>query len=242
MLKNPMTVVGKIQRCWLFTYHTPIEDALALLPRELTTVTYKDKAFWNIVVSELSEMRPAGFPRFVGVHYWHAAYRIYVKATPKNSDEKIEGLYFLRSDCDSRFMKISGNWLTDFNFHHSGISAIKNESGHLIQIDSPDAPAKVVIDESAPAKLPETSPFSSLQEAKEFLKYKPQGISVEAPGLLNVVRITRDEEAWRSRLVRVSEADFRFFEGKRVTPEICYEVEPIEYRWNRRSLINVELR
>jgi hypothetical protein len=242
LAKNPMTVVGRIERCWLFTYHTPIEDALALLPRELSPVEYQGRAFWNIVISELACMRPAGFPAFVGVHYWHAAYRLYVKAKPKTSNEVIEGLYFLRSDCDSSLMKVSGNWLTDFNFHKSPILHTEKDQQRTFTISAKDAPATFVLDYNKPPKLSSSSPFGSIQEAKEFLKYKPQGISVESPGLLNVVRITRDENAWKSRLICVKEANVGFFEGKRVTPEICYEVEPIEYRWNRRALIEVELR
>jgi hypothetical protein len=237
-----MTVVGTITKCWLFVYQTSIAEALALLPPEVEPVTYKDKAFWNIVISELQSMRPLGFPRFVGVRYWHAAYRLYVKAKPKQGDAQIEGLYFLRSDCNSTFMRVSGNLLTKFNFHTSPITDTLAGNQRTLEILSSDLPAKAVLDYDKPAMLSASSPFASLQEAKAFLKYKPQGISVERPGLLNVVRITRDEEAWRSKLVHVAEANFSFFAGKEVTPELCYEVEPIEYRWNRRALIEVETR
>ena len=48
-----------------------------------------------------------------------------------------------------------------------------------------------------------------------------------------MVHITRDESAWRSRLVRVEAADWAFFRGQDVEPEICYEVEPILYQWDR---------
>ena len=240
MAKNPMTVVGTISKCWLFVYQTSIEEARALLPPEVAPVTHNGRAFWNIVISELQGMRPLGFPKFVGVRYWHAAYRLYVKATPKQGGEPIEGLFFLRSDCNSSFMRVSGNLLTDFNFHTSPITNTLEGSKRTLQILSSDLPARAVIDYDKPAVLSPDSPFASLQEAKAFLKYKPQGISVERPGLLNVVRITRVEDEWRSRLVHVSEASFAFFNGKHVTPELCYEVEPIEYRWNRRVLIETE--
>src|SRR5437588_813219 len=59
------------------------------------------------------------------------------------------------------------------------------------------------------------------------------GISVDKAGRVNVVHITRDESAWRSRLIRVAAADWAFFRGQDVEPEICYEVEPILYQWER---------
>lgn len=75
-------------------------------------------------------------------------------------------------------------------------------------------------------------PFSELDAAQAFLKYKPAGISVNRYGV-DVLRITRDESAWRSKLVHVEHADFAFLKPFDATLEVCYEVEPVHYRWNR---------
>ncbi len=49
----------------------------------------------------------------------------------------------------------------------------------------------------------------------------------------------------RGRLVRcwlftfrtnAEEAEWQFFADKNVAPEICYEVEPIEYQWSRAEI------
>ena len=48
-----------------------------------------------------------------------------------------------------------------------------------------------------------------------------------------MVAIQRDEAAWKSRLVDVVSAEWQFFEGKTVRPEICCEVAPIACQWNR---------
>ena len=109
------------------------------------------------------------------------------------------------------------------------------EQGSLlgITIRSPDAPGRASLDRSKLVELPAHSVFSSLEEAAAFLKYKPFGISLDPAGTANIVAIKRDEAAWKSRLVHVGSAEWRFFEGKTVRPEICYEVEPIDYQWNR---------
>jgi hypothetical protein len=65
-------------------------------------------------------LRPRHLPSFVGITYWHIAYRLYVRLLLQ-SGIAIEGLYFLRSDCDSRFIAITGNLMTDFRFHTANI-------------------------------------------------------------------------------------------------------------------------
>lgn len=248
--KNPLTMVGTLDRCWLFTYQTPLDEARPLVPPALELVTREGCAFWNVVVCHLRAMRPKGFPAFLGASYWHVAYRLYVSLHPAEG-RPIEGLYFARSDADSRLMVLAGNLLTDFRFHpaavritedpaprpldinRSAAPAVCQTSLLRIAIDSPDAPAQMTLDRIQSPELPPHSAFSSLEEAAAFLKYKPFGISLTRRGQANVVAIRRDEAAWRSRLVQVVSADWRFFEGNTVRPEICYEVAPIDYQWNR---------
>jgi uncharacterized protein YqjF (DUF2071 family) len=230
--KNPITVVGNLDRCWLFTYRTPIELARTLLPQPLELVTHKEYAFWNIVICHIRSMRPKHFPAFIGVHYWHLAYRLYARL-PLANGEAIEGLYFLRSDCDQRLMALAGNLLTDFHFHIASLQLQRNQEALEIQLDSPDAPAHVRLLPNAAPQLEPHSAFASLDEAAAFLKYKPYGLSLNSAGHANVVHITRDEQAWRSRLVQVECANWAMLRNYDVQPEICYEVEPIRYQWDR---------
>ena len=230
--KNPVTVVGHLAQCWLFTYRTPLATARRLLPAPLEPVEFGGFAYWNIVVSRIAAMRPLGFPAFVGVGYWHVAYRLYARFQPE-SGPALEGLYFLRSDCDSAPMILAGNVMTDFNFHHARVSALRRAGADYLRIASPDAPAHAILQSHAPAALPPGSPFASLDEAAARLKYKPNGLSLAPGGAVNVVQIVRDEAAWRGRLVTVESAHWAFLDDYEAYPEICYAVAPIDYRWNR---------
>jgi uncharacterized protein YqjF (DUF2071 family) len=229
---NPFTIRGTIDRCWLFTYQAPEEEARALLPRRLELVTRAGCAFWSVVLCHLSHMRPKPLPAFLGISYWHVAYRLYVRFHPA-SGPPVEGLYFLRSDCDRALMTRTGNLLTNYNFHTAGIEVVQEPARVCLSVRSPDARAAATIDREQPPRLPAHSAFASLDEAAAFLKYQPRGISITPDGKASIVAIQRDEAAWRSRLVTVVEAQWQFFEGKTVRPEICYEVEPIDYQWNR---------
>jgi hypothetical protein len=236
---NPLTMRGRFTHCWLFTYQTPADAVRHLLPPPLELVTYHGYAFWNIVVCEIHAMRPAPLPALVGIAYRHVAYRLYARITARDGTT-IEGLYFLRSDCNRPLMTLAGNLVTDFNFHTAPIHLRTDGPATLIQVDAPDAPGYAALRPDVPAHLPPTSPFTSLDEAAAFLKYQPAGISLARPGVANVVHITRDEAAWQSRLVHVEAAAWAYLRDQPVTPEICYQVEPIAYQWNRGHTYQLE--
>lgn len=230
--KNPLTMVGTIAQCWLFVYQTPSAEVRRLIPPQLELVQHRDSAFWNIVVCQVQNMRPKLSPLPIGVTYWHIAYRLYVRFRSRG-EETIEGLYFLRSDCNNSLMSAVGNVLTDFNFHTASISISKGSQSTEIEIVAPAGDAYARINTTHQPALSGGSAFDSIDEASRFLKYKPNGISVHSSGRTNVVHIDRDEKAWNSRLVNVEEARWSFFSDKNVSLEICYEVEPISYQWNR---------
>lgn len=233
--KNPLTVVGRLQRCWLFAYRTPAEAARQIVPPPLEPVTRGDVAFWNVVVCQVRAMRPKGFPTVVGVSYWHVAYRLYVRL-PLPSGEAVEGLYFVRSDCNRALMSLAGNLLTDFRFHTAPISVREKSEAVEIHAVSSDAPAHARLVPAAAPTLAQGSPFASPQEAAAFLAYEPYGISLTAAGDANVIHVTRDERAWRSRPVCVESAEWGFFTGREVQLEACYAVDPIAYQWDRGRL------
>src|ERR671932_694489 len=92
MRKNPVTMVGRLDPCWLFAYRTLEEEARRVLPPALEPVTYGGFAFWNVVVCRVRRMRPWFAPAALGVSYWHVAYRLYVRFYPAQG-AAIEGLY-----------------------------------------------------------------------------------------------------------------------------------------------------
>jgi len=228
--KNAITMRGHIDRCWLLAYRVPIDQVAGMLPKPLSLVTKDGYAFLNLVVSHLRQMRPKPLPAWTGFSYWHVAYRLYVRFDPP-SDAPIEGLYFLRSDVDSRLMAVLGNALTDFRLNLAQVNVECEAKSTLIQVESRQAPLRLWVDPLVPAAAP-NSPFATLEEAADFLTYKPAGISVDGRHV-NVLRIKRDEAAWRSRLVAVREQRVEFFKGLDAVLEVAYEVEPIDYQWNR---------
>jgi uncharacterized protein YqjF (DUF2071 family) len=229
---NPFTVRGHLRRCWLFVYRSPEEAVRSLLPRPLQPVTAGGFGFWNVVVCELTQMRPTPLPAAMGLAYQHVAYRVYVRAHTADGSV-VEGLHFCRSDCDRHIVTVLGNCLSDFHFHAGRIAITENGETVHGRIDVPGGNAEFRMHDRTPASLTRGSPFPNLDQAATFLKYKPFGLSVTPDGGLNVVRVIRDEEAWRSRLMTVEKARWEFFDGLPMDFEICFSVEPIDYQWCR---------
>ena len=237
--KNPCAVRGRLRRCWLFVYRTPVESARALLPLQLEPITRDGFAFWNIVVCKIGGLRPALLPAAVGLDYWHVAYRLHVRAQTEGG-AVVEGLHFLRSDCDRALVALAGNVVTDFHFHHATVAVSEEASGITGKIRARGGDADFRLGSETPSSLNPGSPFASLDSATEWLKYKPFGLSPCGDGAINVVRVARDEAAWRSRLVAVEKARWEFLEAHETALEICYEVEPIDYQWERGRIVRVK--
>lgn len=225
--KNAITMRGRIDRCWLIAFRAPFDLVRAVVPPALEVVGHGEFAYLNVVVSELSQMRPAGVPAFLGLRYRHAAYRAYVRFAPANT----EGLYFLRSDADHPLMVAAGNRLTDFQFHRAAISISTTKDRTVLSVGASDAPLRIVLGTGEPTLRPD-APFPDLATAAEALKYHPAGISLNDREV-DVIRITRDESQWRFRLLPILECHVPFLDRFQAVPEIAYELRPIEYRWNR---------
>lgn len=227
-----LTVCGRIERCLLFVYRTPVEVVGGLLPEPLRAVTHGGFAFWNVVVCQLRYMRPWPMPMPFGWAYQHVAYRLHAEVDLR-SGGKLEGLFFARSDCDSPLVATTGNRLTDFRFHRAEIDIDESTTLTTGEVRSPEAAAHFEIDRNTAPRLAAGSPFVSLDEAAMALEYKPAALSPRSGNRVEITRVRRDEAAWRWRLVKVIAAEWEFFRGKNVQLELCYEVAPVDYEWQR---------
>lgn len=233
--KNAITMLGTIDRCWLVALRADPDKVRQVLPLPLEPVIHGGYAYLGIVVSHLKSMRPAPLPAWTGVSYWHAAYRIYARLSPPGR-LPIEGLWFIRSDADSALMTSAGNLLTDFRFHQSSIRAETQGDLTTLAVSSADYPLEVVL--GGPALLADGSPFHGIDEAAKALEYAPAGLSLAGDDGL-VMRITRDHSQWKYKLKGVLSLESPLLRDFDAVPEVAYEVEPIDYQWNRAKRVKM---
>ena len=224
-----LTMVGRLSECLLLAYRVEAGAVRALVPPGLELVTCAGHAFWNVVACRVERMRPPGLPKVLGLSYNHVAYRLYVRATSC----RVDGLYFVRSDADSRLISVAGNLMTDFRFHPSTITLSADGPRVNCTVRGHSADADVMVDnDSPPPSLATNSPFGSPEEAARFLKYRPVAMSVSRRGWLKLTTVHRHEPDWHERRVRVVKDHLPFLDrfGPRHL-ELATRVEPLDYRW-----------
>lgn len=228
-----LTLQGKLAECALLVYRTPAEDVRALVPPPLELMAMRhdgiDYAFWAIVVCRVEAMRPIGVPSVFGIDYTHVAHRLYVR-TPGAATH---GLYFLRSDVDSRLIA-AGDFCTDFRMHYAAIDLSISPSRWSLQVrGEPDAHADLVLDRARPF-TPDRSIFPSVADALAQLKYSPQGLAPARRKMqVRLAEVLRHEPDWRETPAYVESARFALMD--RFCPhavlELATVVDPIDYRW-----------
>lgn len=243
-LPFPVTMRGRIDHCVLLSMRVEADAVRDLVPRGLRLLTKRDErtgqthAFWNIVLCHIERMRPRWAPRALGMSYHHAAIRLMVEADDSSPPGRsgVQGLYFLRSDADRGLICGPGNLASDFRFHRARVERAREGSAERWTVRSRDGGGDaecVVVD--GPGTLAACSPFASVEEAREFLKYRPMGLAPSAEGRrVRLAEVFRDETDWDERPIRVERARFVFLERlNRGNPvvEAATRVAPIEYCW-----------
>ncbi len=233
-----LTLVGRLSPCFLLSYAIPPCQAAKLVPDGLELITYSDCAFLNVVVCRVERMRPSLAPRWLGMTYWHVAYRLHVRAKLKNS-RSIEGLYFLRSDVERPLLGVVGNWLTDFRFHRAKIRFSRRGVESSVEVQgSHDGCGNACLHVRSlnSDNWVGGSPFASLEERERVLKYAPVSMAVSGSGRrLHLAEVSRDEAAWSEEPLEVEDAEWTYlrsvgFDDLKLAR--ATEVRPIDYRWS----------
>ena len=225
-----LTMVGRIGPCYLLNYRVPAARVEHLLPSRLKLITHRKFAFLGVVLSRIERMRPRFVPALVGMTYWHIGYRLHVRAELPGGGA-VDGLFFLRSDAESRLISLGGNLLTDFRFHPAKISV--GDDQITVKSDDGGGDAVVQFADECVDELQSASCFDSIAECARVLTYQPNGLACVGDGV-RIAQVIRDESCWRERPIRIAEAKFAFLDA--IAPgefqlERATRVAPIDYVW-----------
>lgn len=232
-----LTLVGRLEDCVLLNYRTPAKSVRQLVPAGLELTMYGPWAFWNIVACRVARIRPAGWPVWTGVTYLHVAYRLLVHARTANG--RVEhGLYFIRSDADHRLISGVAARLTDFQFHHADIQLTAGTGPYRLSVRGNGdhlADAQLLADGGSAPPRAIDSCFDSVEQAAQFLKYRPLGLACDRAGSrLRFSEVFRDESQWQETPIHITTASWSLLEHLEqgeIRLELATRVVPIDYRW-----------
>ncbi|HEY0158691.1 MAG TPA: DUF2071 domain-containing protein [Thermoanaerobaculia bacterium] len=168
-------IQGVIRRRLLVNFRVDPEVMQRALPARFRPKLQAGYAVAGICLIRLEEIRPAGFPRLIGVSSENAAHRVAV------TWDGGEGVFIPRRDTGSLLNRLAGGRL--FPGEHHGATFDVTESGNRIQLRmaSTDGKVRVEVDGRTGGAL-SSSIFPSLEDASTFFQGGSLGYSATASG------------------------------------------------------------
>ena len=235
-LKNhPFAVEAFFESSLVLTFAVPKEEVRHRLPECLEPDTFGDRwAFVAVAMVQTKDLRPKGFPKFMGNDFFLIGYRVFVRFT-NSSGKRLRGLYILKSETDKKKMEVFGNIFTHYNYTTTDISRQKengqtkihsNRSGFRVQVEDNG-------NENMP--LPQDSPFHNWNEARRFAGPLPFTFTVNGKAR-EVLVIEGVREHWKPEPVKVLEYRFSFLDHldfSELKLANAFIVRQVPYYWKK---------
>jgi hypothetical protein len=231
---NPFPVEAWFDFSITLTFAVPKNELATRLPSCLEAETFDDKwAFLAVALVQTRNLRPKGFPSFLGQDFLLAGYRHFV-AYRSTDGRRLRGLQIIRSETDRRRMAFMGNFLTPYHYTHT---PLKMESREDV-LHASDANSGLRINVSFSGEqpaLPPGSPFPAWKDARRFCGPLPFTFSYD-PERNRVLIIEGVREQWKPTPVYVHDYHIPHLErlGFSETHLACaFMVRDIPYHWKK---------
>jgi uncharacterized protein YqjF (DUF2071 family) len=234
-LKNhPFAVEAFFESSLVLTFAVPKEQLQDLIPECLALDTFEDKwAFVAIAMVQTKDLRPKGFPKFMGNDFFLIGYRVFVRYT-NTAGRNLRGLYILKSETDKKKMEFMGNMFTHYNYTTTDI--LKTEEGNTQKVSSVRSGFCLKIDKKQEEiALPAHSPFAGWKEARRFAGPLPFTFTYNKE-TKEVLIIEGVRENWTPEPVRVLEYEFGFLNSLKLEGPVlanAFIIKNIPYYWKK---------
>ncbi|MBA6155666.1 DUF2071 domain-containing protein [Tenacibaculum sp. S7007] len=234
-IKNhPFAVEAFFESSIVFTFAVPKEQLESLIPECLTLDTFQDKwAFIAIAMVQTKDLKPKGFPKFMGNDFFLIGYRVFVRYT-NSKGKRLRGLYILKSETDSNKMNFRGNIFTHYNYTTTDIS-INKEVG-TIEIFSKKSNFSIKVNKTdEEIELPTNSPFINWKEARRFAGPLPFTFTYNKE-TKEVLIIEGVRQNWKPKPLNVEGYHFSFLNELQLKNYVLansFIIENIPYQWKK---------
>jgi hypothetical protein len=231
---HPFAVESFFDTSLVLTYAVPKEEISNLIPECLTLDLFEDKwAFLAVAMVKTRNLRPKGFPEFLGNNFILTGYRIFVKYITTEG-KRLRGLYIIKSETDKPKMAFFGNIFTHYNYTTTDISFIKHLSS--IEVNSKNSDLNIsVVRGKAEVNLPPDSPFRDWKEARRFAGPLPFTFTYN-PESKEVLIIEGVRQNWTPEPVEVIENNVGFIKSlglRNVVLANAFVINNVPYYWKK---------
>lgn len=234
-LKNHLFAVEAFfESSIVLTFAVPKEQLQGLIPECLELDTFKDHwAFIAVAMVQTKDLRPKGFPQWMGNDFFLIGYRIFVRYT-NNAGKRLRGLYILKSETDKKKMEFRGNLFTHYNYTTTDI--MQTEGENIKEIQSVKSKFKVILSKKEElVSLPENSPFADWKEARRFAGPLPFTFTYNVK-TREVLIIEGVRQNWTPEPVQVLDYHFDFLDNLRLENPVlanAFIIKNIPYYWKK---------
>lgn len=231
---HPFAVETFFESSLVLTYAVPKEELKHLIPECLELDTFNDTwAFVAVAMVQTKDLRPKGFPKFMGNDFFLTGYRIFVRYTDLRG-KRLRGLYIIKSETNKNKMSFFGNIFTHYNYTTTDITLTKKEN--ITRIVSKRSALDVEVNaEKEEVALPQHSPFNDWKEARRFAGPLPFTFTYNN-ATKEVLIIEGVRENWTPRAVEVLKHEVGFLKQKNFKGLVlanAFIIENIPYYWKK---------
>lgn len=234
-LKNhPFPVEAYFKSSTVLTFAVPKEELQDLIPECLELDTFQDKwAFIAVAMVQTKELRPKGFPKFMGNNFFLIGYRVFVRYT-NNIGKRLRGLYILKSETNKNKMEFLGNLFTHYNYSTTDVSETKLEGYREIKSIKSEFILKIYTTDKE-KELPINSPFENWKEARRFAGPLPFTFTYNKEKK-EVLIIEGVRKNWKPKPIEIINCNFSFINKlnfKNCVLANAFVIENTPYFWKK---------
>jgi hypothetical protein len=234
MLRLP-ALQGIVRRRILVNYRVDPGIIARRLPAPFRPKLVNGWAVAGICLIRLEELRPKGFPAWVGLSSENAAHRIAVTWTDDDGEER-EGVFIPRRDTGALLNHLTGGRLFPGDYRHARFR-VRDDGGAIeVAMTTEDGLADVRVAARWGDHLPPASVLTSLAEASSFfgagsVGYSPSRGGARLDGLRLRTRAWRIEPLVLSQLSSTYYQDTRHFPPGSIEYDCALIMRDIPHEW-----------
>lgn len=234
-LKNhPFAVEAFFESSVVLTFAVQKEQLESFIPECLELDTFQDKwAFIAVAMVQTKDLRPKGFPRFMGNDFFLIGYRIFVRYTNK-AGKRLRGLYIIKSETNKKKMELLGNIFTHYNYTTTDILIGVNSNFKTISSEKSNFELVIAQSENE-VNIPNGSPFTDWKDARRFAGPLPFTFTYNKE-TKDVLIIEGVRQNWKPEPIEVKSYRFEFLKSlnlQNVLLANAFEIKNIPYYWKK---------
>lgn len=225
------TIQGIIERRLLINFVADPEYVQQILPAPFRPKLYKGKSIAGICLICFKQLRPKGFPGFLGIRSENAAHRIAVEWEEK--DRTQQGVYIPRRDTSLRLNTLLGGRLFPGKHYLAEFNVVTDQGHYHIDLTGSDQ-MHLAIDARKTDQFATNSIFGTLDNVSAFFEQGSVGYSPNGDCYEGLQLQTRH---WQVQPLNVECIRSSFFEDKNIFPEGSIQfdnallMENISHEW-----------